>query len=71
MVNIDLLKKTIEDRGMPITKLSEKSGIDRFTLYNRFKGRGEFTASEIVGITNALRLSAEERDNIFLLEKVN
>jgi len=71
MVNIDLLKKTIDDRGMAIVKLSEKSGIDRATLYNRFNGKGEFTASEIVGIANALRLTKDERDSIFLLESVN
>ena len=71
MVNIPLLKATIDDRGITIVKLSEKSGIDRATLYNRFNGRGEFTASEIVGITEALRLSKSERDSIFLLENVN
>lgn len=68
MVNIELLKDTIEDRGISIMKLSEKSGIDRATLYNRFNGRGEFTASEIVGITDALRLTHNERDSIFLLD---
>ena len=71
MVDIKLLKKTIDDRGMAIVKLSEKSGIDRATLYNRFNGKGEFTASEIVGITDALRLTNSERDSIFLLENVN
>lgn len=71
MVNIPLLKATIDDRGITIVKLSEKSGIDRATLYNRFNGKGEFTASEIVGITEALRLSKGERDSIFLLENVN
>lgn len=71
MVSIELLKDTIEDRGISIVKLSEKSGIDRATLYNRFNGKGEFTASEIVGITDALRLTPKERDSIFLLENVN
>ena len=71
MVNIELLKDKIEDRGISIVKLSEKSGIDRATLYNRFNGKGEFTASEIVGITDALRLTRNERDSIFLLENVN
>lgn len=71
MVNIELLKSTIEDRGMAIVKLSEKSGIDRATLYNRFNGKGEFTASEIVSITEALRLTNNERDSIFLLDNVN
>lgn len=71
MVNIELLKDKIDDRGITIVKLSEKSGIDRATLYNRFNGKGEFTASEIVGITDALRLTNNERDSIFLLENVN
>jgi len=71
MVNIELLRDTIEDRGMAIVKLSEKTGIDRATLYNRFNGKGEFTASEIVSITEALRLTKSERDSIFLLENVN
>ena len=71
MVDIGLLRDTIVDRGISIVKLSEKTGIDRATLYNRFNGKGEFTASEIVGITGALRLTDSERDNIFLLENVN
>ena len=71
MVDSDRLKNTIEDRGMAIVKLSEKTGIDRATLYNRFNGKGEFTASEIVSIADALRLTNSERDSIFLLENVN
>ena len=71
MVNTDLLKETIKDRGIPVTKLSEKVGVDRATLYNQCKGKGEFTASEIVKLTAALRLTNEERDNIFLLNEVN
>ena len=71
MVDILLLKDTIEDRGITIVKLSEKTGIDRATLYNRFNGKGEFTASEIVSMTDALRLTPKERDSIFLLENVN
>ena len=71
MVDILLLKDTIEDRGITIVKLSEKTGIDRATLYNRFNGKGEFTASEIVSMTDALRLTPQERDSIFLLENVN
>lgn len=71
MVNIELLKKTIEDRGIPVTKLSEKSKIDRATLYNRLNNKGEFTASEILNLSHALMLSLEERDNIFLVDNVN
>ena len=71
MVDIDRLKRTIEDRGITMVKLCEKSHIERATLYNRLNGKGEFTASEIVGLSEALILNKEERDNIFLLENVN
>ena len=66
MVDLELLKATIDDRGMSIVKLAEKSGMKRANIYSRFNGRGEFTATEIVGIADALRLTDNERDRIFL-----
>lgn len=71
MVNINLLKNKIQDSGMTITAISKKSGILRETLYNRLNGRGEFTASEIVSLTQVLNLSRVERDQIFLETKLN
>ena len=65
MPNIDLLKEKIDDSGMTMVAISEKSGILRETLYNRLNLKGEFTASEIVGITKALNLSRVDRDRIF------
>ena len=65
MVDLRKLDETIKNSGIKMTALSEKSGISRQTLYNRLDGIGEFTASEIVGITSALRLSQEEREAIF------
>ena len=66
MPNIELLKEKISDSGLTVKAISEKSGIDRVTFYNRLKGIGEFTASEIVGLSDTLRLSKAERDEIFL-----
>lgn len=71
MADIELLKKKIADSGMTVKAISEKSGILRETFYNRLKGSGEFTASEIVALTKTLRLSKSERDKIFLNEKLN
>ena len=65
MPNIELLKKKIEESGMTMVSIAEKSGILRETLYNRLNGKGEFLASEIVGLTNALNLKKPERDKIF------
>lgn len=56
----------MDESGMTIKAIAEKSGILRETLYNRLKGSGEFTASEIVALSNILHLSASERDEIFL-----
>lgn len=71
MADIELLKRKIADSGMTVKAISEKSGILRETFYNRLKGSGEFTASEIVALTKTLRLSRSERDEIFLNEKLN
>ena len=65
MPNIDLLKNKISDSGMTMVAISHKTGILRETLYNRLAGKGEFTASEIVSLTEALKLTRAERDKIF------
>lgn len=66
MPDIKMLKDKITDSGMTVKAVAEKSGILRETLYNRLKGAGEFTASEIVSLSNVLNLSQTERDDIFL-----
>lgn len=65
------LKKAIDDSGMTMTAIAKKSGIARETLYNRLNGIGEFTASEIVGLSYVLKLTKRQRDEIFLTEKLN
>ena len=71
MTNVELLKSMIAESGMTVTAIAKKSGIERATLYNRLKGIGEFTASEIVNLSNVLRLTKSDRDKIFLSAKVN
>jgi hypothetical protein len=65
MPNIELLKERISDSGITMVALSRKAGIVRETLYNRLSGVGEFTASEIVGLSDALKLTKAEREVIF------
>lgn len=64
MANVELLREKIEQSGMSITFISEKCGISRETFYNRME-KPDFKASEIVSLTNVLRLSREDRDLIF------
>lgn len=65
MADIELLRQRISESGMTMTTVSKRSKIGRVTLYNRLNGRGEFTAPEIVGLTDALRLSKADREKIF------
>lgn len=70
MTDFGLLREKIDDSGMTMVAIAEKTGILRETLYNRFKGVGDFTASEMLAIADTLRLSNEERDRIFFARKV-
>lgn len=65
MLNINLLEKRIDDSGMTMVAIAEKTGILRETLYNKLKGTSEFKASEIASISRVLGLSSYERDAIF------
>ena len=71
MTDFEMLERIMKRSGATIEAIANAAGITRETYYNRKKGVGEFTAREIVGITNVLRLTTDERDAIFLTEKVN
>lgn len=70
MTNFELLESIMAQSGATIGAVSKAAGFTRETYHNRKNGIGEFTASEIVGITKALRLTNEERDAIFLTGNV-
>lgn len=70
MTDFVLLYETIKKSGMPMTVIAARSGIKRETLYNRLKGIGEFTASEIVALTKTFKLTKAERDSIFFANKI-
>lgn len=64
MTDIEALKRCIVDSGMTVTAVAEKSGILRETLYNRMK-TGDFKLSEICALVRTLRLTRDQRDQIF------
>lgn len=70
MTDFELLMSKIKDSGMTVVAICEKAGIDRATFYNRLHGKREFTASEIVKLSNVLSLTKPERDKIFLTQNV-
>lgn len=69
MVDYDKLRTTIADSGMTMVAIAQKSGILRTTLYGKLAGKAEFTASEIEGLSDALRLTTKQRDAIFFATK--
>ena len=70
MTDFNALREKIDDSGMTMVAISAKSVILRETLYNRLNGKGDFTASEMIGLSKTLNLSNTERDAIFFAEKV-
>lgn len=62
---MELLIKTMNDSGIPKTTIAKRAGMERYILYNRLAGVGEFTASEIVGLSRALKMTKALRDRIF------
>ena len=65
MVDIEALKEAISESGKSMTRIANEAGMIRETLYNRLNGIGEFTASEIVGLSKALNFTKKKRDSIF------
>ena len=70
MVDIDRLNAKIEESGMMYKTIAERSGIATATLSRKLKGVGEFSASDIVRLSKALRLKPSERNDIFLRDEV-
>ena len=66
MPDLKLLETIVSNSGMTMVSIAEKSGILRETLYNKMKGT---KASEIAGLTRALKLTSEQRDAIFFADE--
>lgn len=62
------LKQYMNDTGMTITAIAEKSGILRETLYNRLK-TGDFKVSEITALVETLHMTVAERNAIFFAKR--
>lgn len=65
MPDLALLRRKIDNSGLTVTAVAQKSGLKRETLYNKLQGVSEFKASEISALTLVLQMSRDERDKIF------
>ena len=64
------LKEAIQESGLTITFIANKMGCSRNRIYAIISG-ADCTASEIAILTTLLHLTKEQRDKIFLTQKVN
>ncbi len=69
MTDAKLLREKITAAGVTITFLADRLGCCRNRIYSILDG-AECSASEIVGLSEALHLTKGERDAVFLSEKV-
>lgn len=70
MTDLEALRAVVDDSGMTMVAISEKTGIVRATLYNKLSGKGEFVASEIAALAAVLHMTNEQRDRIFFASQV-
>jgi hypothetical protein len=67
-IDSDLLKKAIERSGLKPSFIAEKLGVTRQALNNKINGKTAFRQSEVYVMCDLLRLSEEERIQIFFPE---
>ena len=65
-MNSTLLMEAIRDSGVTHKFLAKKLGITPNSFSRKLYGRCEFKASELIIISDVLRLSLAQKDEIFL-----
>lgn len=70
MVDVNLLKEKIDESGMTMVAICEKTGILRQTMYNRLDDPA-FTVDEVNALRKVLRLSKADVSKIFFATDVN
>lgn len=65
MVDTEKLRAKIEDTGITYKHIAAEIGITVQALRLKITNKNEFVASEIVKLSDILRLTRSERDSIF------
>ena len=65
MTNVKLLNSLIEESGMTKVFSADKMGVSRPRLYKILEG-AECTVSEMMSLSNVLRLTNKQRSDVFL-----
>ena len=69
MVDTEKLRECVKESGMTYKHIASVLGITVQALRLKINNRNEFVASEIVKISDTLRLSRSERDAIFFSQR--
>jgi DNA-binding phage protein len=70
-VNVAKFKAAIVERGTSVAELADAVGLSKSTLYRKINtGGDDFTIGEVLSITKALHLSADEGQQIFFAQNV-
>lgn len=70
MTNTELLNKRIDESGLKRKSIAKRLGLTAFGLLKKINGENEFKVSEVVNLCNILAISDEDREQIFLHQKV-
>lgn len=65
MADTNLLKDKIAASGIKLGHIASEMSLSRSGLWKKLTGDSEFRTSEITKLCEILRLSDEERNNIF------
>lgn len=65
MTNSLELELQIKRIGISKKDLAKRLGISEMSLFNKIRNETEFKVSEIVALTEALKLTQEQRNTIF------
>ena len=69
MTNTILLNQVITDSGMTKAFIARKMGCSRPRLYSILKG-SEITVSEMMALSEVLRLTNRQKNDIFLAKRL-
>lgn len=65
--NVKELMETMKSKGINVPELAQKIGVDASTLYRKMSAGGEkFTIGEVHRMMEAIPLSREDANRIFL-----
>lgn len=72
MINTELLKKRIDDKGLKLGYVAEQLGLSRYGLFLKLNGTNEFTISEAAKMCKILGIKAsDEKEHIFFADEVD